>query len=360
MKKQARLALAFLCYVLPFYCLAQTINVKSADGATDIVYTNPNDLQTAITNASAGSTITLSGGVFNTANAAINISKEIHIVGAGYVADSTTQTGRTLINGSVINLKSGSDNTTLEGFEFIYSIQIAEYPATKVKNILINKVKVNSVTCGCNGGTCSPSNSIVSNIIVSNSVLSTISLGYATQVRIYNNIIIGSIYQLNGTSEISNNIFFNSLGGLSDIYFTVIKNNIFNSSVYVFNSFYGRYLYSDNIESNNFLSTNTWPSNSNGSTSINNIPNGVLTDIFQTYSSTNATFDKAYLLDLHIKTGSVAKGKGTDGKDLGIYGGDGYRTKPSIPFIELKEVAKQTNAQGQLPVNIRVKAQGNN
>ena len=80
----------------------------------------------------------------------------------------------------------------------------------------------------------------------------------------------------------------------------------------------------------------------------------------QKYDLNNLSLDKIYLLDFHIKAGSAAKGAGTDGKDLGIYGGDGFRVKPPIPFIEFKEVAKQTNAQGLLPVNFKVKAQGNN
>lgn len=334
---------------------AQTINVRSADGTTDVVYTNPNDLQTAITNASAGSTITLSGGVFNTTNAAINIAKEIHLIGAGFLADSTTQTSRTYIGNGQLNLKAGSDNSSLEGFEINSSINVSEnISGATLKNILINKVKVSTIACGIYPNY-TPSSKLVSNLIISNSLTGSISCNYATQVRIYNNIVVGRIESLNGNAEIYNNILISSDYAMVSISNTVIKNNIIRG-----NSSYGLFsVRISNVESNN-LTTITWPAATDGSVTSNNISNAVATDIFVRYDANNLTLDKLYLNDFHIKTGSVAKGAGTDGKDLGIYGGDGFRVKPSIPFIEFKEVAKQTNNQGQLPVNIRVKAQGNN
>ena len=107
----------------------------------------------------------------------------------------------------------------------------------------------------------------------------------------------------------------------------------------------------------NNASKGVWPAATNNYFSGNK-SNVVLTDIFLNYieGSNYANFPN---LDLHIKSGSVAKNAGTDGKDIGIYGGSGFRGNPSLPYIEYKDIAKQTNPQGQLPVNIKVKAQGN-
>lgn len=355
MKKQVSCFLALFFCAISFSAFTQTINVKSADGATDIIYTNPNDLQKAIDAATAGSTITLSGGVFNTANAAINISKEIHLIGAGFLTDSALQTSRTYVGSGQLTLKSGSDNSTLEGFEINSTIRVADNGSATLKNIFINKVKTPNINCGVSTTISGSGGKIVSNLIISNCVTALINCGYATQVQIYNNVFsynYNNISYLNGSAEINNNIFL----GYSYIVYRIdnctIKNNIFR---------YGAKIDGSNNTAYNNLSTNDWLTSSGTNTiSSNNISNVTLSDIFQKYDENNISFDNIYLLDLRIKAGSAATGKGTDGKDIGIYGGSGFRVKPSIPFIDFKEVAKQTNAQGQLPVNIRVKAQGNN
>jgi hypothetical protein len=357
MKKLLRFSIALVCCAVSFVAFAQTINVKSADGATDVIYTNPNELQKAIDNATAGSTITLSGGIFNTSNAAISIAKEIHLIGAGFLTDSAMQTSRTYIGSGSLTLKAGSDNSTLEGFEIKSNIQVAENGSATLKNILINKVKVSGINCGSSNTISGSAGKIVSNLILSNSILGYIYCGYATQVQIYNNVFTNGLENLNGSAEITNNIFlgcysyFGCYSPSRSISNTVIKNNIFKHG----SSLSG----SNNIESNNITTESSW-SSSIYSTSTNNISNAVLTDIFQKYNEQNLDLDKLYLNDFHIKAGSAAAGAGTDGKDIGIYGGNGFRVKPSIPFIDLKEIGKQTNAQGQLPVTIRVKAQGNN
>jgi hypothetical protein len=357
MKKLLRFSIALVCCAVSFVAFAQTINVKSADGATDVIYTNPNELQKAIDNATAGSTITLSGGIFNTSNAKISIAKEIHLIGAGFLTDSAMQTSRTYIGSGSLTLKAGSDNSTLEGFELNSYIYVGENGSATLKGILINKVKVFNITCGYNPSLSGASIKIVSNLVISNCFVENIHCNYATQVHIYNNIFSYSyssvgIRDISGASEISNNIFLSFNWGIYNVSNSTIKNNVFS----ITSKIYG----SNNIAYNN-LSINDWTTGSGDfTTNSNNISNVSLSSIFQKYDESNLSLDKLYLLDLRIKSGSAAAGKGTDGKDIGIYGGNGFRVKPSIPFIDLKEIGKQTNAQGQLPVTIRVKAQGNN
>ena len=164
---------------------------------------------------------------------------------------------------------------------------------------------------------------------------------------------------INGYAVIQNNIFTGFTGSdfrpLVSVNNSTIKNNIFDCFAYIYNY---NYTNIGNVEYNNLITASIWYLDPN-SVSVNNIANVNLTDIFQNWFG-NANFNNFHQLDLHIKPGSVAKNAGTDGTDLGIYGGDGFRKKPSIPFIDYKEVARQTNSQGLLPVNIRVKAQGSN
>ena len=65
---------------------------------------------------------------------------------------------------------------------------------------------------------------------------------------------------------------------------------------------------------------------------------------------------------LRILPNSPAKNAGTDGTDIGIYGGPRPWREGALssnPHIQSKTIAPETDAQGRLNVNIRVKAQGN-
>ncbi|MBL4585431.1 MAG: hypothetical protein JKX84_00010, partial [Flavobacteriales bacterium] len=58
--------------------------------------------------------------------------------------------------------------------------------------------------------------------------------------------------------------------------------------------------------------------------------------------------------------GSPGAGAGTDGTDVGIYGGSYPYKHGAVPFnphVQINQIDNQTNGQGELPVNIRVAAQ---
>jgi hypothetical protein len=60
-----------------------------------------------------------------------------------------------------------------------------------------------------------------------------------------------------------------------------------------------------------------------------------------------------------LKPGSPGKNAATDGTDIGIYGGTGFSDSalPPGPRIVSKKVADQTDANGNLRVEIKVSAQ---
>ena len=60
-----------------------------------------------------------------------------------------------------------------------------------------------------------------------------------------------------------------------------------------------------------------------------------------------------------LKEGSPGKNAGTDGKDIGIYGGTGFSDTalPPMPRITTKNIADQTDENGMLKIQIQVKAQ---
>lgn len=64
--------------------------------------------------------------------------------------------------------------------------------------------------------------------------------------------------------------------------------------------------------------------------------------------------------DLHLQPGCVGVGHGTDGTDVGIYGGASPYKPGAMPFnphFRQADIAPSTNNNGALPVNIRVAAQ---
>jgi hypothetical protein len=68
------------------------------------------------------------------------------------------------------------------------------------------------------------------------------------------------------------------------------------------------------------------------------------------------------LYDYKLKTTCPGKNAGTDGSDIGIYGGN-YPWKeggvPFTPHYQFKKVNGTTNSSGNLPIQIKVKAQDN-
>ena len=59
----------------------------------------------------------------------------------------------------------------------------------------------------------------------------------------------------------------------------------------------------------------------------------------------------------HLKPESIGKNAGTDGSDVGLYGGQSYTegAVPSNPHIYFKQVAPQTNSNGQLQIQFKVR-----
>jgi len=60
--------------------------------------------------------------------------------------------------------------------------------------------------------------------------------------------------------------------------------------------------------------------------------------------------------NFHLKSGSPGSNAGTDGKDVGIYGGIGFKDSalPPGPRIVTSKIADQTDTAGNLSVEITV------
>ncbi len=316
-------------------------------------------LTTAFSAASDGDTLYLSGGTY----AASNMTKAVHIIGAGYHPDSTQATLPTTING-VFRVMQEASGGSIEGCHF----QSNFYFGTTTSNNAVNNFSIRrslfqattyfSITTGTGNAT---------NLLISECVFIGILYGGSVTNSVLSNCIFYDrvIYFENG-NIFSNNIFAGVIlnvlspsttsSGASYQTGVVFLNNIFlttyNGSC---TGIVGCHF------TNNIFTSATSYAGCGTSQSVNNIHNVSENNIFAGYtidSPASAYFQQNF----HLAAGSPAIGVGQNGIDCGIYSGT-YPFKeggvPSNPHIRFKNIAGETNVNGALPVQIKVAAQDN-
>lgn len=307
------------------------------------------DFSPALRAAPAGATIYVPGGTFDLGTNGDTINKPITIIGVGHYPDSTIATNKTTLVGNIVFV-SGSDNTTLIGFEL--QGDILTRATSLVYNTFIKRIRCTGI------GIYNGNNSMI-NVTIDECIFDEI--GY----------INGSGSSYNNNLKLSNSI----LSRLDGVDGSTIKNcNIINATVYSINNC-DNCLFENNIiinnrtdsiliyDSDNNVFINTLVSSrfyfDNGSTG-NTFLN------YYTYASLANTFTNVigytfiYNYDYQLKSTSIGKNAGTDGTDIGIYG-SAYPYKegavPPNPHISTKSIAPISNSNGTLPVNIKVVAQ---
>jgi parallel beta-helix repeat protein len=315
---------------------AQIISVVSPAGVT----ANVSTLQKAIDTAAVGSMIYLPGntGGFS---AGMKIDKKLHIIGVGYRDDNNLVTGKTLINGNITFIP-GSDGSTLMGVYLEGNIIIGETglgtTGYVVNNLLIQRCNINKIS----------------------QVTPNSSTYGGTGIKIHQNIIRSyEIFLRVQNPIISNNIFTYSTAG-SSIYYTsgaIIENNIFysyrpinsTSNTYFRNNIclggWDTYLSRPTVFINNIICSET--------TFVDNYYNVRADQIFKKWEGYSGF---RYSDDYRLLDSSVGKNGGHDGKDVGIYGGDGWKEGglPFNPHVVSADIAPSTAADGTLNMKIKV------
>lgn len=307
-------------------------------------------LDSALNNANSGDTVYVPGGVWNIGT--YQISKEIHIIGNGFHPDSTKPGLLSRIAGQ-FQFRIGATNSSFEGFELNGSFVFIANEI--IENICISRVKFENlhltattklsvkesifITTYANNQPaeyCYFSNNIITGTITTNQYLPTRNCIYRNNVFIANYAFYpfccGGYPLYTNNSILENNVFLNESGG-------------------------GSILGSNNIVNNNLFIEN-WDLQSCGCLGGNNIIGQNLSNIFINQADHSFFFDRDY----HLKITSPGKNAGTDGKDIGIYGGlfpwkDG--SLPSNPQIKFKQISSTTDQNGNLQINMVVKAQNN-
>lgn len=325
---------------------------------------NGQNLQTAIDNATAGSTILVDGGSYG----AVTLTKRITLIGAGaFVANPS------IIPSIAFN--NGSDNSALIGFKVTYNSSNAVLINNNVSNILIKSNYIlgylqtpsNSCTTNCN-----PINNLsiihnviyilvlntygsqISNCIIRNNIINQISGGNInftfTGTIIFNTI---SAHYLQSSTYIFDQGYISCIGNNSSS--RTIKNNIFIESAYNAGNYSSNYCpTSPSVVSFNAISDYLGAAyNSSNTISLNR------NSLFVGFPTNVA--GESLPFQFQLAPNSPARGVGENGVDCGAFGGSDpfpLSGTPTGPYIY--ELSAPSSVSSGQTLNVTVKARVSN
>lgn len=311
------------------------------NGSVASVYPN---IQSAVDAANNGDTIYIPGGTFSED---ISISKKVCIIGTGHNADSTKPFIPTNLGSITVNADAG-------GGSFI-GFYINNIVFQSISTFTISRCKIYILTI----------NGIVTDLLSTENIIDNIrviSNGIISNSNFYNNIIAGQNYnnyvsQTFRKTNLFNNIFLGNTGrcGYQCYAYPISTDDcLLENNIFIFSNNTDGFgaIFNNSVLYNNLIVLNQV---FNGS---NNISNQALNSIFKNQSGNEFSYGHDY----HLKDTSPGKNAGIDGQDVGIYGGlfpwkDG--SLPANPQVLFRQIAGTTDQNGNLKINIKVKAQNN-
>jgi len=360
MRKAFLLILFFVLTLSSMQSQVQLIAVQHPTLDTARFFGN---LQTAIDSAWVGSTIYLPAMLGDYTTSGFTVNKKLHIYGVGHYPDSTKATGRTVISGN-ITIAQGADSGSISGLHITGNVTF-----TSVNVFYFNRNRLQHLLF----------NSSTKNILLQQNVVAGyVNGGNAEKCIFENNFFANAQYEFIYVSPYGrltnitnlhsciflNNIFFRTIGYrydylaylLANVNYTVFENNIFlindGSS---FNVGYFIYSGSYNTFNNNIFETsNPIPTGTN--VGQNNIVLDTHAKIFKDQTGQEFNYSHNY----QLPDDCPAKDAGTDGKDIGIYGGEKpYKNGavPIIPHILKRDISPRVVKDGKLTIEMIIEAQ---
>lgn len=311
--------------------------VVKPDGTTHICPT----LDSAYNKAENGDNLYLPGGAFSLS---YDFNKAINLIGAGHYADSSAATTTTRITNGTFYILQGASGGSIQGIKFNGAITFGKTTQNdSVSNFQIFRCYVNN-NLGFFSSRCN-------NVFVNESVLnSVLAINNTQNFVLKKSIVGGNLYSSSSFSIFENTLFL--YGGGSAIFSIGFSNSTFKNNIFLYaspgsisNTSYCSFI------NNLFAYAPAFPSNSYNSY-VGNIYGA--TTIF--VNQTGYSYSEQH--NYHLANTSPGISAGSDGTDVGIYGTSNPTAEgwvPTNPHIYYKQVATQTNASGQLPVNIKVR-----
>jgi hypothetical protein len=331
-------------------------------------------LQAAITSAVAGDTIYVIPSLTSYGNASVN--KRLVIFGIGHTPAKDIGIVCTL--GTITLSSVAASGTKLSGLVATVEVKTGQV-SDVISDLIIEKSVIRNITLS----------SGVSNILVTNCYLNGFqgSSVAITGCIIVRNVIQGDPYSdiitmPSGGSDIFiiNNIIVVNNNGISAYNRTIISNNVFYSPYTSYSAFLRA---TDCVVSNNIFykikpgaagspfernafnnnisfgaADNTLPP---AGTGVGNTGSGNLVGINPEFVNPPASTSSALLLtyDYHLQPTSPGKNAGTDGTDIGIYGGGSpwvfSPTGSTLPVVQSLNVSSIIKVGDSLKVQIKAK-----
>ncbi|MBS1939135.1 MAG: hypothetical protein JST98_01105 [Bacteroidetes bacterium] len=323
------------------------------------------DFAAAVASAQDNDKIYLSGGGFPYTGGLV-IDKPLHLIGAGIHPDSTQVTSVTELimtnTPSPLRITTAASGSTFTGIRFSstyggntegirYGTSTADDLPT---GIAFQRCQFDlGVYLGFNSSTPGSSEATVFNECY---------FAYALRGESRAAVVTRCIFDANGvglfavqgfdsgTLLMENCVLLGSL--MANCYGAIVRNCISTSTNYIC------YDCTNSTFTNNVVAAPAVAIATAGATITGNMVNADPATFF--VSETDDLYQ--YSDDLHMAAGSPGIGFGTDGTDVGIYGtATPYKpgAVPYNPHFRSTTIAPATNANGALPVNIRVAAQPN-
>lgn len=280
----------------------------------------------------SGDTLYLVGSPIGYGN--LTATKQLHIFGPGYFLDQndSTQANIHMATTGKIIFQSGSGGSTITGCN-VHPQATTSILDIYVNNIVIDRNRINgshqsiNIKENVNNITISR-NYIIGSIMINNNVNNLI---------IGNNSIVAAYdYSIFSNTSVVNIILENNViaGGTMYIYNANITNNIL---------VHGLYFGTGNVILYNICNSTQFPSTGNNQQNVD------MNTVFVGSGSVDGR--------LKLKSGSPAIGAGTNGTDIGMFGGDNPYVLSGIPPIPTiyKFLGSSFGSQS-LPVQIKIKS----
>lgn len=338
------------------------------------------DLQVAATAAAANDTLYVSGSQTGYGN--ITLIKPVTIIGAGALPNKdyyfATLIGNIALNYNALYTASASGSKIMgcevSSISFACGDNTVAHPG--ISNVILTRNRIGSIgfnSCGYGNPAVA-----INNISIYNNVISYIGGDFIKNSIIRNNIIwgISSVGSVNaGTMFITNNVILSNLNSCSSL---TINNNIFYStaasSAVTSNTFC--------TFSNNCFFSPTHPyvladiiiaSNTSTNNILNQDPMFVYYDALAIlpYSYTQLSPVAGPFADFNLSAGSPCHLTGSDGLDIGMYGGlsifvEGYPANSRYRYYPMPAIPQMLNMfitngaiqpAGTLNVNFKARKQ---
>jgi hypothetical protein len=312
-----------------------------------------NALQLAINAANNGDTIYVSGSLVSYGD--ITIDRKLVLIGSGFNPQKEIPLTAQI---NALDFISGSSGSSINGFTFIGSFPLSACNgAVGAYTILSSTCGVDSISIKNNHITGSYPNLAVggNNWLIERNVIGRINVVNNFNVMIKNNIVYHHISLSNDPSvAFSNNLFINAANiCFYDISNAVISNNIFYGAgpINCINSIFNK-----NLTFNTAQNTLPYGTNIGAGNIINQDPQ------FSAIQSIDYTFD--FLDDYRLLLTSPGHNAGTDGTDIGPFGG--FNPFPSSPIGGEPQIPQVKNMNinntslplnGNLNINVKGKKQ---